>query len=237
MHRQPVLRDQRPYQRVAVRMEPRRGEAHDRVPGLRRGPVEEPAPLPHPDAEPSEVELVGLHEPGVLGRLAAGERRAGLAAALGDPRDQGRDPPRIQPPDRDVVEERERLGARAGHVVRAHGDEVDPDRVQAAHRRRDRRLGPHAVGGRDDHRLLVARRDRHRGPEPAEAAENLRAPCGRHRCAHELDRVLARRHVHPGSRIGRPRVRHRASPCPVIGTTPATPGAGLSSMSLRSVVS
>ena len=212
VQRQPVLRDQRPHQRVAVGVEPGRGEAHDRVAGPRRGPVEEPVPLPHPDAEPREVELVGLHEPRVLGRLAAGERRAGLAAALGDPRDQGRDPLRVQPPDRDVVEERERLGARAGHVVGAHRDEVDADRVQAAHRRRDRRLRPHAVGGRDDHRLPVARRDRDRGPEPAQAAEDLRAPRGRHGRTHQLDRALAGRHVHAGPRVGRPRVGHRVPP-------------------------
>ena len=44
-------------------------------------------------------------------------------------------------PDRDVVEEGERLGAGAHDVVGAHRDEVDADRVEAPERRGDRRLG------------------------------------------------------------------------------------------------
>ena len=83
-------------------------------PGPGRRPVQQPRPLADADAEPRQVELVGLHQARVLRRLAADQRAARLAAAVGDPRDQRRHPLRVQPPDRDVVEERQRLGAGAG---------------------------------------------------------------------------------------------------------------------------
>jgi hypothetical protein len=67
----------------------------------------------------------------VLRRLAADERAAGIAAAGGDATHQAGDGLGIQPADGDVVEERERLGAAADHVVRAHRDEIDADRVPA----------------------------------------------------------------------------------------------------------
>ena len=51
-------------------------------------------------------------------------------------------------PDRDVVEEEQRLGALADDVVDAHRDEVDADGVEAAGGLGDERLGADAVGGR-----------------------------------------------------------------------------------------
>ena len=67
----------------------------------------------------------------VLGRLAADERAAGLAAARRDAADEAGDGLRVEPADGDVVEEGERLGAAADDVVGAHRDEVDADRVPA----------------------------------------------------------------------------------------------------------
>ena len=84
------------------------------------------------DAAAGEVELVRLEEAGVLGRLAADERGARLAAAGGDAADELGDADRIEPADGDVVEEGQRLGAGAHDVVGAHRDEVDADRVEAA---------------------------------------------------------------------------------------------------------
>ena len=80
---------------------------------------------------------------------------------------------RVEPPDGDVVEEEQRLGAAAGDVVGAHRDEIAADRVVAADRGGDRGLRADAVGRRDEHRRAVAGRDRDRR---AEAAEARRAP-------------------------------------------------------------
>ena len=199
-----VLRDERPHERVAVGVEARRGEPDDRVAGLRRRPVEQAVALGDADAEAGEIELVRLHEARVLGRLAADERTARLAAALRDARDELRDVARLEAPDRDVVEERERLGAAAHDVVRAHRDEVLADRVVPAQRPRDGRLRAHAIGRGHDHRLAEPGRDRDRGAEPAEAAQDLGAARRRDRGAHQLDRALPGIDVDAGARVRRP---------------------------------
>ena len=91
-----------------------------------------PVALDDADGEADEVELAGLHGAGVLGHLAADQRAAGLAAALGDARDELLDVVGVELADGDVVEEEQRLGALADEVVDAHGDEVDADGVEPA---------------------------------------------------------------------------------------------------------
>ena len=184
------------------------------------------------DAAAGEVERVGLHEPRVLGRLAADQRRAGLAAAGRDAADELGDADRVEPADRDVVEEGERLGAGAHDVVGAHRDEVDADRVEPADRGGDRRLRADAVGRGDEQRLAIAGRDRERAAEPAEAADDLGPPGRVDVRAHELDGPLARLDV-DARRAGRPSVAigpvRRGS---VTGRPPA-----LSRMNLRPAAS
>ena len=74
---------------------------------------EHPVLLDDADGEADEVELARLHGVGVLGHLAAEQRAAGLAAAVGDARDELVDHLGDELPDGDVVEEEERLGALA----------------------------------------------------------------------------------------------------------------------------
>ena len=83
-----------------------------------------------PMQQPARSNSFGLHDARVLGRLPADERGPGLAAAGRDPADELGDADRVEPADRDVVEEGERLGAGAHDVVGAHRDEVDADRVE-----------------------------------------------------------------------------------------------------------
>ncbi len=66
--------------------------------------------------------------------------------------------------DRDVVDEGDRLGADADHVVHVHRDAVDPDRVPAAHLLRDEDLRPDAVGAQGE--CIVAEVD-----EPREVTD------------------------------------------------------------------
>ena len=80
--------------------------------------------------EPDQVELAGIHGPGVLGHLATDERAPGLPAALGNPLDQLLDVVGVEAAHGDVVEEEERLGTLADDVVDAHGDQVDADGVE-----------------------------------------------------------------------------------------------------------
>ena len=221
------LGQQRTDQRVAVGMEPGRRQPHDRVAGTDRRPVDDVGALDDADAATRQVEGIDLHQPGVLGGLAADQRAAGIATAGRHRTDQLRDPLGHDPADRDVIEERERLRAAADDVVGAHRDEVDADRVEAPERGGDRRLRADAVGRRHEQRLAVARRDPDRAAEATETADDL-PPMGRLDGApHQVDGALPRRDVDAGRPIGvaarrAPRSGHRASP-----------GTGSSSTNLR----
>ena len=122
-------------------------------------PVMQLVALDHADREADQVELAGLHGAGVLGHLAADQRAAGLAAALGHPRDQLLDVVGVELADRDVVEEEQRLGALADQVVDAHGHQVDADGVEP----------PDGLGDQG----LGARRRRWRTPAPGRGSGAL----------------------------------------------------------------
>ena len=121
-------------QRVAVGAQAGRRQADQHVAGADVLAGDELVALDHADGEADEVELARVHGAGVLGHLAADERAAGLAAALGHALDELLDVVGVELADRDVVEEEQRLGALADEVVDAHGDEVDADGVEAARR-------------------------------------------------------------------------------------------------------
>ena len=174
-------------------------------PGQRRRSVQHLRALDDPDARPGKVEGAGLHEARVLGRLTADEGTAGLAATRCHAADERRHGIRVQPPDGHVVEERQGLGTAADDVVRAHRDEVDADRVPSAERRRQGGLRPDAVGRRDDDRLAVAGRDRHRATEPAEPPDHLGPAGGVDGRPHPLDGSIPGGDVDSGSNVGRPR--------------------------------
>ena len=121
------------------------------------------AALDGADGEAGEIVVaVGIHA-GHLGGLAADQRAAGLAAALGDAGDDRASPRRdLELAGGEIVEEEQRLGALHDEVVDAHGDEVDADRVVLAGVDRELELGADAVGGRDQDRIAVAGRLRGR---------------------------------------------------------------------------
>ena len=102
----------------------------------------------------------------MLGGLAADQRSPRLATPGGDATDQLGDVDRVESPDRDVVQERERLGASTHDVVGAHRDEVDADRVEPPDSAGDRGLRADAIGRRDEQRLTVAGRIENAPPKP-----------------------------------------------------------------------
>ena len=116
---------------VRVRAARRRGRRPRRR--SRRGAVDEPvAARPRRRRSRRGRSRRRPYSPGMLGGLAAEQRAAGLAAAVGDALDERRDALRVEAADRDVVEEEQRPRARAEHVVDAHRDQVDARRVQRA---------------------------------------------------------------------------------------------------------
>ena len=132
-----------------------------------------------PDAEAGEVVVaLGVHARH-LGRLAAGEGRAGLPAAFGDAGDHPRRLIHVQLAAGEIVQEQQRLGALGQQIVDAHGHQVDPDGVVQAGLGRHLQLGADAVGGGDEQGIVVA--GRLEVEERAEAAQGpVRArPAGR----------------------------------------------------------
>ena len=184
------LGEERADERVAVRVEARTtARPTIDVAGPGRRAVDEPRRARRRRRRsPGEVERVGVHEARVLGRLAAHERAAGLAAAGRDAADELGDRLGLEPAHRDVVEERERLGAEADDVVGAHRDEVDADRVEPAdaprrspswcRRRRSRRRAP-ARGSRPGCRTPRRSRRGRRRPPAARSTRRGRASARR----------------------------------------------------------
>ena len=69
------------------------------VPVPHRAGPSDLVPLDHPDGEADQIELAGLHHPGVLGHLAAEQGGTDLAAPVGHPRDQLGHLGRVDAPD------------------------------------------------------------------------------------------------------------------------------------------
>ncbi len=164
---------------------------------------EDLVPLHDTHGESDRVERARPHDAGVLGHLAAEQRGAHLAAALGHPAHQLGHPIRIDPADRQVVEEEQRLGPLADEVVHAHGHQVDPDGVEATGRFGHQCLGAHPVGGSDQHGMAVARRLQGEQPaEPAELAHDFGATGRGDQGTDAVDSTFTRPDVDPGSGVG-----------------------------------
>ena len=181
-------------QGVAVGAQPGGGQTDHGVAGPHPLGTELGTVLDHPHRETGQIDLIGCHDTGVLGRLATDQRAAGLAAALVHPGHDGGHRVRIDLAGGEVVEHEERLGADAHQVVHAHGHEVEADRLVAARGPGHDQLGTHSVGGGDQHGVgEAARVERELGPEAADA---------RHHGAQPIHRGVAGREVHARRRIG-----------------------------------
>ena len=112
-------------------MQPGARQADDDVAGATFAAVDDALALDDADAEAGEVVVAAVVDAGQLGGLAADQRAAGLPAALGDAGDHARGDVDVERAGREVVEEEQRLGAGDEHVVDAHRDEIDADRVVA----------------------------------------------------------------------------------------------------------
>ena len=96
-------------------------------PGVDVGAGQERAALGGADGKAGEVVVLAVIHARHLGGLAADQRAAGDAAALGDALDDGGAGRDVELAGGEIVEEEQRLGALHDDVVDAHGDEVDAD--------------------------------------------------------------------------------------------------------------
>ena len=187
-------------QRVAVGAQSGRGQSHDGI--ARPDPLgaELGAVLHCAHGEAGQVELVGRHDPRMLGRLAADQRAARLPAALVHPGHHGRDVLGVDLARGEVVEHEEGLGADADQVVHAHGDQVDADRLVTAGGASHHQLRAHPVGRGHQH-----------GPGEAVHVEGELAPeaaDARHERAQAVDGGVPGGDVHPGAGVGGAALAH-----------------------------
>ncbi len=189
-------------ERIPVAVQTGRSHRHNSVADPDAARAEHLVGFDHADPEAREVVLVGGHHTGVLGGLATDERAARLHTTVRDAGDDLLDVLRRQPPDRDVVEEEQRLGAGHDDVVDDHRDQVDADGVVASQRSRDLQLGAHAVGRADQDRLAVPAGQDEQPAEAADTTEDL-VTCGAlHVRLDALDCFVCGVEVDAGRRVG-----------------------------------
>ena len=155
--RQPRAFDDPAHQRIAVGMDPVRGQpqqhiARDHARRQRRAAVH------RADGETREVEVARRIHPRHLGRLAADQRAARELAAMGDTLDDAGGGIDLQLAGREIVEEEQGFRPLTHQIIDAHGDKVDPDRVVKPCIDRDLELGAHAIGRGDKDRIVIASR-------------------------------------------------------------------------------
>jgi hypothetical protein len=177
-----------------------RGQADHDVPGRHRGAVDDRVALDDAERESRQVEIVGAVHVRQLGGLAPEQRAPRLAAARRHALDDVRHAPGLESPDRDVVEEQDRIGAAREHVVDAHADEIDAGVMQAARFALQQELRAHAVRAGDEHGVAIAARGDEAGEatEITEHARRARRPDG---TAHALDDGVRRLQRDPRLRV------------------------------------
>ena len=170
------------HERVAVGVDAARRQAEDDVALAHELGADHLGTVDDAHHEAGEVVVVRRHDAGVLGHLAAHQRAAAHAAAVGDTRDDRGDRFGLELADCHVIEEEQRLGAHDHDVVDAHGNEVLANGAVAVEQLGDRKLGAHAVGARDEHGVFHVLEARHREArsESAEPADDLGSVRARH---------------------------------------------------------
>ena len=185
------------HEAEAVGMHAAGSDAHKDVAHLDLGAVDQLGLLHDARREAGDVILVAFVHAGHLGRLAAHQGAARLAAALGHAGDDRLDLGRDIVPQGHIVQEEERLGALREHVIDAHGHGVDADGVVLVHREGDLELGAHAVGAAHQDRLLVAERGEvEHTAEGSDASHRARTGRGGDVLLDAADHFVARFQVH-----------------------------------------
>uniref|UniRef100_A0A914YK63 Uncharacterized protein n=1 Tax=Panagrolaimus superbus TaxID=310955 RepID=A0A914YK63_9BILA len=180
-----------------------RGDADQHVAGGHAGAVLQLALLHRGDREAGQVVLAGGVHVGHFSGFAADQRTAGLGAAVGDAAHDRCGGVDVQLAGGEVVQEEQRFGALHQHVVHAHGDQVDADRIVAVQLVGQLQLGAHAVGTRHQHRLAVLVGQVEQGTEATQAAHHFRAEAALDQGLDPLDQRIAGVDVDPRVTIGK----------------------------------
>ena len=151
-----LLGNEPPDQGKAVRVDARRRQADQHVANCDVGPRQDLIALDRADTKASQIVVPGLVHPRHLGGLATDQGAAGLAAACRDARDDVTRRLHIELAGREIIKEKQWLGALNDQIVDAHRDEVDADRVVHPAFDCDHQLGADAVVGGNQNRVAIA---------------------------------------------------------------------------------
>ena len=108
----------------------------------------------------------------------------------------------VEFPGGEVVEEEQRFGALHEHVVDAHRDQVDADRVVAVQDMGELELGADAVGAGYQHRLAVTAGQVEQGAETAQSGHDFLAERACDQRLDAFDDFLAGIDIDAGGAIG-----------------------------------
>ena len=198
------------------------GDGNDLIAGDHSAAIDQGVFLDDRHTEAGQVVATGAIEAGHFGSFAAEQGAAALAAAIGNPLDNGRHGLRAELAGGQVIEKEEGLGAAGDHVVDAHGHQVDADTVVAAVGLGQFELGAHPIGARHQQGLAQARRQSAQAAEAAQAAQNLGPTGGINAGADAFDKGPSRHHVHAGCAV----VHSRAAVAPILQRRAAPWGPG-----------
>ena len=130
------------------------GHADEHVPGRQILPVDQILPVHDPHRKPGQVVLLYRIKARHLRRLPADQGRSRLPAPLCHAAHDGGDLLRLVLAAGTVIQEKERLAARAGNVVHAHGHAVDADGVVLIQGKGQFQLRADPVGAGHQRRVL-----------------------------------------------------------------------------------
>ena len=230
-----MRRQQRPHERVAVGVEPRRRDPDEDVAGLARAPGRRGrARSTMPTQKPARSNSSGAIRPGCSAVSPPTRAQPASSQPSAMPPTSSATSRGLDPPDREVVEEEERPGAVADHVVGAHRHQVAADGVEAAAWRRAIAVFvPTPSVALTSTGLADARRQRHapRRSRPGRRAARRRRAC-RSTCARSSSTARSPAvDVHAGRGVGASLDRHRASrgrrPSPAIAQRRRRPALGI----------
>ena len=213
-----AARDDLADQREAVGMRAARGQADDHVAGNNAAAIDDAALFDHTHRKSGEIVFaVGIHARHFRG-FAADQRATGLFAARGDPTDHLRRDIHIELAARKIIEKEERLGALHQHVVDAHGDEIDADRVVPIEFEGQLQLGADTVGSGNQHGLAKALADLDQTAKTANARQHLRAHRALGHRFDALDQRIARIDVDACIAVGKGSMQRERRPLCLCGT-------------------
>src|SRR5690606_38395380 len=189
-------------QRITIGVRATGGDADEYVAGAHLRAVEQLRLLHRADGETGQVVLARWVHVRHFRGLAADQCTAGQFAAARDAADDGHGGIDVELAGGEVVEEEQRFGTLYQHVVHAHADQVDADRVVAAELLGQLELGADAVGAGHQHRLAVFAGQVEQGAEAAEAAHHFGPEAAPDQRLDAFDHFVARVDVDAGVTIG-----------------------------------